>query len=119
MEEHREKRKAIVDAWRGHCQWEDGLEDARERNTAGFPITLLGSGGDDVNLMDSMKSLGLLRDVVDMVAEMDTEEFVCLPELRQLACGRHLEQTPEKEMRSVFYTGSFGISGWLSSWRPF
>ncbi|KAK3845748.1 MAG: hypothetical protein J3R72DRAFT_418351 [Linnemannia gamsii] len=45
-------------------------------------------------------NLGLLQDVVDMVEEMDTDEFVCLPALRRLACGHHLEQRPEKELGS-------------------
>ncbi|KAG0080958.1 hypothetical protein BGZ90_010724 [Linnemannia elongata] len=59
--------------------------------------------GDDVELMTGLQKLGLLQDVRDMVLEMDGDNFVCLPELYQLAVGQfHLEQTPEKEMRSTF-----------------
>ncbi|KAF8929234.1 hypothetical protein BGZ47_001189 [Haplosporangium gracile] len=116
-EEYRARRRAIVEDWKELCEREVDVESARLRNVAGFPITMLGSGGSDVELMDSLENLGLFRDVVDVVKEMDTDEFDCLPELRQLACGRHLEQTPEKEMRSVFYSGPSGIVGeWLSKW---
>ncbi|KAF9118600.1 hypothetical protein BGX30_004461, partial [Mortierella sp. GBA39] len=108
-EEHRERRRAIVNDWKESYEREADVESVRLLGVAGFSIILLGSGRTDLELMESLKNQGLLRDVVDAVKEMDTDEFDCLPELRRLACGRHLDQTPEKEMRSVFHPG--GPSG--------
>ncbi|KAK3819403.1 MAG: hypothetical protein JOS17DRAFT_794058 [Linnemannia elongata] len=116
-EEHRARRRAIVEDWKESCKREGDWESLHLWKDAGVPMDILGSGRDDVELMKSLKNQGLLQDVVDVVKEMDTDEFDCLPELRQLACGRHLEQTPEKEMRSIFHSGPSGlIGGWLSSW---
>ncbi|KAK5829015.1 hypothetical protein F5H01DRAFT_329357 [Linnemannia elongata] len=116
-EEHRARRRAIVEEWKEKCEREADLESMRLRGVAVSPKLLLGSGHMEFELMERLKNQGLLRDVVDAVRDMDTDEFDCLPELRRLACGRHLEQTPEKEMRSVFHSGLSGfIGGWLSSW---
>ncbi|KAF9079396.1 hypothetical protein BGX23_004197 [Mortierella sp. AD031] len=54
------------------------------------------------NNTTTVANLGLLRDVKEMVEKMDTDEFVCLPELDKLAIGDRLERTCEKELRSIF-----------------
>ncbi|KAF9097521.1 hypothetical protein BGX23_008599 [Mortierella sp. AD031] len=100
---HRARRRAIVDGWASRLEEEAVLEAARLESNTTATNDLLGKGADNLELMAGLKSLGLLQDVKDMVEEMDTDGFVCLPELRQVACGYHLEQSPEKEMRSVFY----------------
>lgn len=116
-EEHRARRRAIVEDWKESCEVEAHFESLRLRSMAGYSTIMLGSGHVDSELVESLMNQGLLRDVMDVLKEMDTDEFDCLPELRRLACGRHLEQSPEKEMRSVFHSGPSGfIGGWLSSW---
>ncbi|KAG0289649.1 hypothetical protein BGZ96_006843 [Linnemannia gamsii] len=83
-------------------------EEARVKNSSSMETDQVlraaaGAKDRDGGLMTDMQNLGLLQDVKDMILEMDRDAFVCLPELYQLAVGRlHLEQTPEKEMRSTF-----------------
>ncbi|KAF9082191.1 hypothetical protein BGX23_012721 [Mortierella sp. AD031] len=101
--EHRAQRRAIVDEWTARLKEEATLEVVRLWTNSTIANDILGSGTDDPELMARLKNLGLLQDVKEMVEEMDSDDFVCLPELRQLACGSHLEQTPEKELRSLFY----------------
>ncbi|KAG0217429.1 hypothetical protein BGX33_010614 [Mortierella sp. NVP41] len=110
---HRARRRAIVDGWASRLEEEAVLEAARLESNTTATNDLLGKGADNLELMAGLKSLGLLQDVKDMVEEMDTDGFVCLPELRQVACGYHLEQSPEKEMRSQtpFPTSSSSSSG--------
>ncbi|KAF9090287.1 hypothetical protein BGX29_011555 [Mortierella sp. GBA35] len=101
--EHRAQRRAIVDEWTARLKEEATLEVVRLWTNNTIANDILGSGTDDPELMAGLKNLGLLQDVKEMLEEMDSDDFVCLPELRQLACGSHLEQTPEKELRSLFY----------------
>ncbi|KAH7059967.1 hypothetical protein BKA57DRAFT_446076 [Linnemannia elongata] len=105
--EDRNERRRIVDGWTILLEREAVKEGARlETDTGANCVRRAASAaarGDDVELMTGLQKLGLLQDVRDMVLEMDGDNFVCLPELYQLAVGQfHLEQTPEKEMRSTF-----------------
>ncbi|KAF9906079.1 hypothetical protein EC991_001087 [Linnemannia zychae] len=102
-----EELQDIADGWTQRMEDETALDARRlESRSTEMEMTILGDGVDDVELMDSLKNLGLLVDVKEMVKEMIDPEFVCLPELRRLACGRHLEQSPEKEISSVFHDTS-------------
>ncbi|KAG0315699.1 hypothetical protein BGZ97_007933 [Linnemannia gamsii] len=101
-EEHRARRREIVEGWTSRLEEEAVMEITRLAKSEGNEV--LGVGDGDGGLLVSMRNLGMLQDVKDMVVEMDTDEFVCLPELQQLACGNHLEQRPEKEIRSLFYS---------------
>lgn len=96
------------------------LDGARQRYHIGSQFTdILGVRAGDEELLASLKNLSLLQDVIDMVTEMDADDFVCLSSLRRLACGRHLEQSPEKEISSIFYVEPpqpAGLTSWLSSW---
>ena len=112
--EHRDQRRAIVNRRADLVLFESWVESDRLSNTT-LGTEILGTGAQDNELMAGLKNLGLMQDVKDMVAEMDTDDFVLLPELRQLACGRHLEQSPEKEMRSIFYVKPTNLSSWISS----
>lgn len=105
--EDRNERRRIIDKWTNFLELEAVKEGARLKTdtgtnyvqgTAAAPVR-----GQGVELMTGLQKLGLLQDVRDMVLEMDGDDFVCLPELYQLAVGRvHLEQAPEKEIRSTF-----------------
>ncbi|KAG0271573.1 hypothetical protein BGZ95_000611 [Linnemannia exigua] len=105
-EQHRERRREMVETWSsGKLKAEIVLEQSRKEDmrtvSATLDGTLLGARvWEDDELLNSLKNLGLLQDVVDMVEEMDTDKFVCLPALRRLAFGHHLEQSPEKELGS-------------------
>ncbi|KAF9278928.1 hypothetical protein BGZ88_000274 [Linnemannia elongata] len=104
--EDRNERRRIVDGWTVLLERETVKEGARLETDTGANCVRRAAAaarGDDVELMTGLQKLGLLQDVRDMVLEMDGDNFVCLPELYQLAVGQfHLEQTPEKEMRSTF-----------------
>ena len=105
--EDRAERRRIVDRWTILLELEAVKEGARLKTDTGTNYVQGAAAaavrGQDVELMTGLQKLGLLQDVRDMVLEMDGDDFVCLPELYQLAVGRlHLEQTPEKEMRSTF-----------------
>jgi hypothetical protein len=116
--EHRARRKAIVDGWGDRLETEAILSEGARQMYNTTPHVILGPRAKDEQLMKSLNNLGLLKDVKEMVEEMDTDEYVCLPELRRLACGHHLEQSPEKELRSLFYVGPGGMTAWLSQWSP-
>ncbi|KAG0274016.1 hypothetical protein BGZ95_010184 [Linnemannia exigua] len=110
-----QRLSGITEWWVRMLKDEAALEAKRlERISAGANMAIIGEGAEDVELMDSLKNLGLLLDVKIMVEKMNDIDFVCLPELRLLACGRHLEQSPEKEMRSVFYVKPGQPPGFLS-----
>ncbi|KAF9334935.1 hypothetical protein BGZ91_010671 [Linnemannia elongata] len=109
--EDRNERRRIVDGWTILLEREAVKERARlETDTGASSVRRTAAAaarGDDVELMTGLQKLGLLQDVRDMVLEMDGDNFVCLPELYQLAVGQfHLEQTPEKEMRTPLSTAS-------------
>ncbi|KAF9122407.1 hypothetical protein BGW39_009768 [Mortierella sp. 14UC] len=118
-EEHRVRRRQLVEGWLWRLEHEAKLEADRLQSTAGAAIGLLGPGADDEKLMASLASLGLLQDVKDVMVTMDKYGFVCLPSLQLLACGDHLPQRPEKEMRSLFYVEPLGLIERLSNYSPF
>ncbi|KAG0070604.1 hypothetical protein BGZ89_000236 [Linnemannia elongata] len=100
--EERAKRRSIVEGWDQLLREETVLEEGRLNNSTSAHNMILGDGAEDVELMDKMKNLGLLRDVKDMLEEMNREDFVCLPDLRRLSCCGEFEQSPERALRSVF-----------------
>lgn len=104
--EHRYARGWVADGWKHMPALEAAKEEARLKNSSMETDQVLGAAaakGPDGELIADLQNLGLLQDVKDMIFEMDRDDFVYLPELYQLAAGRlHLEQTPEKEMRSIF-----------------
>ncbi|KAG0061497.1 hypothetical protein BGZ89_011397 [Linnemannia elongata] len=115
-EEHRENRRDVVDGWFITLRDEAKKEANRQRNSARIEDEILGARANDEKLMAGLRNLGLLQDVVDMVTEMDTDEYSILPELYKVACGVHYEQNPEKEMRSLFYSPPAGLASRLLSW---
>ncbi|KAF9548677.1 hypothetical protein EC957_005916 [Mortierella hygrophila] len=113
--EGRNERRRTVDRWTTLLELEAVKERARLKTGTGTNYVQGAVGGQDVELMTGLQKLGLLEDVRDMVLEMDGDDFVCLPELYQLAVGRpHLEQTPEKEMSIPLSTTSTSIQTTLS-----
>ncbi|KAK3806228.1 MAG: hypothetical protein JOS17DRAFT_767683 [Linnemannia elongata] len=103
----RNERRRIVDGWTILLELEAVKEGARLKTHTGTDFVQGAAAAavrcEDVKLMTGLQKLGLLQDVREMVLEMDRNDFVCLPELYELAVGRiHLEQPPEKEMRSTF-----------------
>lgn len=120
-EKERKRRRIVVEHWTQLLQNEAVQESGRlESITLGERSVILGMGTNDVELLDSMKNLGLLQDVKEMVDEMDKDGFVCLPELRRLGYCGQLEQHPERVIKSVFYErSSAGLGSWFSSLDPF
>jgi hypothetical protein len=116
VEEHRENRKDVVDGWFVRLREEAKLEVNRLENSTGVADETLGPRAMDERLMAGLKNLGLLQDVVDMIAEMDRDDYSILPELFKVACGQHLGQHPEKEMRSLFYNPPSGLASRLLNW---
>ncbi|KAG0380972.1 hypothetical protein BGX24_002192 [Mortierella sp. AD032] len=87
-ESHRARRREIVDGWAARLVEEAIPEITRLQNNAASALhDILGPGAQDEKVMNGLKNLGLLQDVADMVAEMDTDEFVCLPEISKVAFG--------------------------------
>lgn len=118
------RKRFVDDIWRAKLQVDIELEAERLRSSSGSNNSevegnILGVENAGEELMASLKNLGLFQDMKDMVAEMDADGFVCLPELRWLACGNHLPQLPEKEMRSLFYVEPAGLAARLLWWKPF
>lgn len=115
-EEHRENRREVIEGWFVRRREETMKEGCRQENSAKIADEILGSRAGDEKLMDGLRNLGLLQDVVDMVTEMDTDEYSILPELYKVACGVHYEQNPEKEMRSLFSSPLVTLVSTLWSW---
>ncbi|KAK3819426.1 MAG: hypothetical protein JOS17DRAFT_756413 [Linnemannia elongata] len=118
--EERAKRWSIAEGWTQQLGEAAILEERRLNNRTGAHSIILGEGAEDVELMDSMKNLGLLQDVKDMLQEMNKEDFVCLPDLRLFGCCGQLEQSPERVFRSVLaHEPPAESRSWFSGWSPF
>ena len=81
-------------------------------------IDILCADNADEELVASLRILGLLQEVKEKLVEMDTDEFVCLPELRWLAYGHHLAQPTEKEFQSLYYCEPPSLTAKLRRWWP-
>ncbi|KAK5829017.1 hypothetical protein F5H01DRAFT_315925 [Linnemannia elongata] len=115
-EEHRAKRREIVEGWASKLREESMLEADRVEKNAGIVDEILGPRADDEEVVTGLKNLGLLQDVVDTVAEMDTDEYIILPELFKVACGLHHERNPENEIKALFRSPPVGLMAKLLSW---
>ncbi|KAF9339534.1 hypothetical protein BGZ91_005618 [Linnemannia elongata] len=115
-EEHRAKRREIVEGWASKLREESMLEADRVEKNAGIVDEILGPRADDDEVVTGLKNLGLLQDVVDTVAEMDTDEHTILPELFKVACGLHHERNPEYEIKALFRSPPVGLMAELLSW---
>ncbi|KAG0283936.1 hypothetical protein BGZ97_008360, partial [Linnemannia gamsii] len=104
-EEHRARRRQLVEGWTWRLEQEAALDMEREKNRTAEDSEVIGAEEDSDNLMmmKNLRNLGLLQDVKDVLLEMDRRNFEYLPELQEVACGDHLPQRPEKEIRSLFY----------------
>lgn len=101
-EEHRARRRQLVDGWTWGLEQEAALDTERMKSRTEEDKDILSVEGDYDDLMSSIRHLGLLQDVKEVLLEMDRRDFECLPELHVVACGDHLPQRPEREMRSLF-----------------
>jgi hypothetical protein len=115
-EENRIRRREIVDGWRARLEEEAALESSRLKSCAGVAGEVLGIRADGEGVMSGLRSLGLLQDVVDTVADMDTDERNILPELFKTAFGSYREQNPEKEMNRLFHGPSISLKAKMLSW---
>ncbi|KAK3819404.1 MAG: hypothetical protein JOS17DRAFT_756355 [Linnemannia elongata] len=115
-EEHRARRREIVAGWVPRLREEAMLETDRLEKSAGTADEILGERADDEEVVTGLANLGLLRDVMDTVAEMDSGEYKILPELFKVACGFHNEQNPEKEIKALFHGRTGGLRDKLLSW---
>ena len=115
-EEHRARRREIVDGWTSKLREEEILEANRLEKSAGIVVEILGARADDEEVATGLENLGLLQDVVNTVAEMDNDEYKILPELFKVACGLHHEQNPEKEIKALFHSPPLGLTARLLSW---
>lgn len=115
-EEHRARRREIVDGWGSRLREEAMLEADRFEKCAGIAGEILGARAYDEEVVTGLENLGLLQDVVNTVAEMDADEYKILPELFKVACGVHHERNPEKEITALFYSPPVGLTAKLLSW---
>jgi hypothetical protein len=120
-EEHRARRRQLVEGWTWRLEQEAALDMEREKNRTAEDSEVIGAEEDSDNLMmmKNLRNLGLLQDVKDVLLEMDRRNFEYLPELQEIACGDHLPQRPEKEIRSLFYMKPPGFVSRLFEWSPF
>ncbi|KAK3819390.1 MAG: hypothetical protein JOS17DRAFT_756336 [Linnemannia elongata] len=102
-EENRARRRQLVDGWTWRLEQEAALDTERMKIMTEEDKDVLKVVGDYDDLMSSIRHLGLLQDVKEVLLEMDRRDFECLPELQVVACGDHLPQRPEKEMMSLFF----------------
>ncbi|KAF9545687.1 hypothetical protein EC957_010550 [Mortierella hygrophila] len=114
-EEHRARRREIVDGWGSRLREEAMLEADRFEKCAGIAGEILGSRAYDEEVVTGLENLGLLQDVVNTVAEMDADEYKILPELFKIACGDHHERNPENEIKALFYSPPVGLTAKLLS----
>ncbi|OAQ36855.1 hypothetical protein K457DRAFT_886258 [Linnemannia elongata AG-77] len=118
-EEHRYRRRQLVDGWTWRLEQEAELDTERMKNRTVEDEDVLGVEGDYDDLMSSIRHLGLLQDVKELLLEMDRGDFECLPELQVVACGNHLPRRPEREMGSLFSMEPPGLVARLADWNPF
>lgn len=115
-EEHRARRREIVDKWASRLRREAVLEANRFKKSAGIADEVLGPRAYEYEVTTGLRNLGLLQDVVKTIAEMDTDEYTILPELLKVACGFHHERSPENEIKSLFHAPPVGLMAKLLSW---
>ncbi|KAG9072940.1 hypothetical protein KI688_000721 [Linnemannia hyalina] len=114
-EEHRARRREVVDGWGSRLRGEAMLEADRFEKCAGIAGEILGARAFDEEVVTGLENLGLLQDVVNTVAEMDADEYKILPELFKVACGIHHERNPEKEIKALFHSPPVGLKAKLLS----
>ncbi|KAF9117697.1 hypothetical protein BGX30_005229 [Mortierella sp. GBA39] len=101
-EEHRVRSRQLIDGWAWRLEQEDALDTEGMRNRTLEDNNVIGEEGDYNDLSSSIRHLGLLHDVKEVLLEMDRRDFEYLSALQVVACGDHLPKPPEREMRSLF-----------------
>lgn len=101
--ENRARRRQLVDGWTWRLEQEAALDMERMKKRTAEDKMIVGVEESFENLIMSLRYLGRLQDVKDVLLEMDRCDFEYLLELQVVACDNHLPQSPEKEIRALFY----------------
>ncbi|KAF9337311.1 hypothetical protein BGZ91_009533 [Linnemannia elongata] len=95
----RELRRKEVERWRRRREKEDQQEKEKNR---GQRVGVRGSNASEAEVWAQLHHLGLLKDVEEMVKEIDAGSYRPLPSLEGLAFDRYSLQWPEKVLRLLF-----------------
>ncbi|KAF9097507.1 hypothetical protein BGX23_008585 [Mortierella sp. AD031] len=103
----RRKRQEVMAQWRHKEAEENRLEGARRKFGGVRRAEPASNSTEDLAIAKELKNLGLLEDVRNMVKEMDSSSFVCLPDLQRISFEYPFDNLPRNELYRLFPKTSY------------
>ncbi|KAF9919497.1 hypothetical protein FBU30_010958 [Linnemannia zychae] len=105
----RKARRVQVEKWRGMREAQDRLEAARPPQPLPKAVK-----EEDMEIWWQLRHLGLLRDVEEMIKEMDSKDFIALPSLERVSFTSYMPEMrhPEVELKNTIPNAALVCRQW-------